>query len=114
MGTLSAWYAQPLNNATFVTNYLGVWSGREVLSELENIRIKLGDLETGYIRDYLNWSGVGTNMIYVPGVVYMFDSHFAPYGLMFEDEITGASNPVDVYIAHCRMMMAFRRDMLEL
>lgn len=42
----------------------------------------------------------------------MFESHFAPYGLLFEDEITLAQNPVDVYIAHCRMMMAFRRDLM--
>lgn len=37
---------------------------------------------------------------------------FSRYGLLFEDEITLAKNPRDVYIAHCRMMMALRRDML--
>jgi hypothetical protein len=42
----------------------------------------------------------------------MFESHFAPYGLLFEDEITLAQNPIDVYVAHCRMMMAFRRDLM--
>jgi hypothetical protein len=47
-----------LNNATFISDFVGVWSGQETIKELDKIRSVLGpsgDDETAYIQTYLEW-----------------------------------------------------------
>lgn len=90
MGTVMEWYDSNLNTAM---NFgIGMWIGLAVnRAYQENVRlygVPYGSSSAGYI----TWTD---------------GPHFSPYGLLQDWEI----DSLNVYIAHCRMMMAFRQDM---